>query len=972
MLKKTLLSLAITASTAGLTACNISSIDNNDDVAKAPIQAGTDGYIASSASPVFSVARGNLPVHIDLLFADASATDGTASLADTAPPVTTAINDLAGFSATASIDLAFSAALDPKSVKAGSSVWLVELKSKEDNSLIDSLDLNTIVAAFPANPFADGADQLAPGTDYVAEYVEMDNGATPTIRIHPLKPLDPKTKYIVVLTDKLKDANGESASPSSEYDYLRGDLDLLDLALTPVRAAIKGWEQLAGGFLTVATAAAQTQENVILSYAFTTEANDDILLSMAAPENYIFGLFADTVGLEGAVGEDTVNAVVAGVAAALSLPLSATPTKEVLDAVDDGTATPAQKAAVAQWKAEVLPVRNTATYKTTLANSVAEKLVGEAGVTAIIAAVDEAVLGMGEVADTPAEISAVKASAIYASTLQGRAANGAGALLKGASHRPASRDFVAIPGVTIPHGPSGLDLPNPDAASMQGMLTLPQFMAKKSDDASSFWRSRDEDGISSVGAVIDGAFGNDPLSTPPKDDDGTGNVTYRFPFAQHVEDIKVPVLVTYPDANSGCSTPFKTIIFQHGITTDRTASLGFANSMAASCFATVAIDLPTHGLDASTTTADGVAERYAPFNAFNVAGYVLPPLVDGQPQTTPTPFAATIAGAGAMFDGLEERHENLALNATQEPVPMNFVAGSESGNSGDMFINLTNMQQTRDHLRQAVMDMLNLNASIAAMDIDGDGNGTNNDDPDLDASNVHFAGHSLGAITGLTFVAVNNAIANNPAIADKDLNPIKTAVLANPGGQLPKLLENSPSISKKILPGLTAAGLTQGMADLEKFFGVFQAPLDSVDPINFTDLLKSTDTPVLMFEMVGGGAVHAYDAANGSLPTVLINAGGYPADTVVPNNANPALNGVATAKSYLAGTDPLIKQLGLVEVAPTPTNQAGSMLVTKFDQGTHGTFSSADAPLVFKEMIEKTTTFMLGNGAGVQVVPAQP
>jgi pimeloyl-ACP methyl ester carboxylesterase len=507
---------------------------------------------------------------------------------------------------------------------------------------------------------------------------------------------------------------------------------------------------------------------------------------------------------------------------------------------------------------------------------------------------------------------------------------------------------------------------------MQGMLTLPQFMAKKSDDGSSFWKSRDEDGISSVGAVIDGAFGNDPLSTPPKDDDGSGNVTYRFPFAQHVEDIKVPVLVTYPDANSGCAKPYKTIIFQHGITTDRTASLGFANSLAAptaGCFATVAIDLPTHGLDASSTDRNGVAERYAPFNAFNVAGYVLPPSVPGNPATTPTPTAATIAGAGTMFDGLGERHENLALNALQQPVPMNFVAGSESGNSGDMFINLTNFQQTRDHLRQAVMDMLNLNASIAAMDLDGAG--SDFAAGDLDANNVHFAGHSLGAVTGLTFVAVNNAIANNPAILDKDINPIKTAVLANPGGQLPKMLENSPSFSAKILPGLAAgAGLTQGMADLEKFFSIFQAPLDSVDPVNFTDLLKDTNTPVLMFEMVGGGLIDATDsaAATTKLPDLLINAGGYPADTVVPNNANPALNGVETGKSYLSGTDPLVSQLGLATVtnseAPTGNNL---LLVSKFKEGTHGTFSSADAPTVFAEMIKQSASFMGSEGQAVVV-----
>ena len=950
MLKKTLLSLAIATSTAGLTACNISSTADSNKVVADPILAGTPGFAAEFTAVVFSAGRGELPVNTDFLFAKASTTDGTASVADSTPPVTTMINDLAGFSATASIDLSFTAALDPATVIAGSSVWLVELKSKEDNSLIDSLDLASIVAVSPANPFAEGDDQLTPGQDYVAEYVAMDNGATPSIRIHPLKPLDPKTKYIVVVTDKLKDANGKTVISSSEYAHVASNQDLISASLAPVRAAVQGWEALAGGFLSVATQATQTQDNVILSYAFTTEANDDILLAMAAPENYVYSLFADTVGLEGAVGAETVATAIATVGTILSMPYAT--------------------------DAEKLAVRNTATYKTALANGVAEKLVGEAGVNQIIAAVAPAVTGVVGAVDTVEEGALVKLSTIYATTIQKTAANGAGALLKGAAHRPSAQNFVAIAGgsgiVKIPHNNTGLNLTNPYAVSMQGMLTLPQFMEKKSVNRNSFWKSRDADGISSVGAVLDGAFGNDPLSTPPKDDDETGNVTYRFPFAQHIEDVKVPVLVTYPIAGGGCSKPaagWPTVIFQHGITTDRTASLGFANSMAAAatgCFATVAMDLPTHGADASTTDRNGTAARYSAFNAFNVAGHT-----DTNPLITP--FASTLAGlAGAnvtTYAGLAERHENLALNAAQETVDMSFVTGEESGNSGDMFINLGNMQQTRDHLRQAVMDMLNLNASIAGMDIDGGGAA------DLDVSKLHFVGHSLGAITGLTYAAVNNAVANNSAISVKEINPLKTVVLANPGGQLPKLLENSPSFSARILPGLAASGLTQGMSSLEKFFAVFQAPLDSADPVNFTNLLKSTNTPVLMFEMVGGGSVNAtdgnIDAGAGKvtgLPDTLLSAGGYPADTVVPNNANPALNEVATGLSYLTGTDPLAKQLELATVtasiAPATDNL---MLISKLKEGTHGTISSADAVTVFAEMIGQTASFFATAGKGLTV-----
>ena len=697
---------------------------------------------------------------------------------------------------------------------------------------------------------------------------------------------------------------------------------------------------------------------------------------MAAPENYISNLLADTKTLEGLLGEDAVTALISGIGAALSMPFS----------------TDAEKNAI----------RNTATYKATVTSRVAQSIIGPGAAQGAAATLAGGGVGAATVSGAftawnstvgnedkqipanPADWTAVHydyiaralgkySDATDTATYIALASNGAGALLKDAAHRPTAQDFVAIPIPTtdyaISHAAGNFGL-NTDAATMQGMLTLPQFMKTKSltdaDSFSDFWK-----GSTSVGAVIDGAFDNDAGTTPPKDSDGTLNVTYRFPFAEHVEDVKVPVMVTYP-TNVACTKPYKTIVFQHGITTDRTASIAFANSMAAlssGCFATVAMDLPTHGVDAASTDRNGTPTRYPLFDTFNVAGYV-----DG----ANTPFSATLATLAAAsnttFDGLAERHNNVALSAAQSPVAMTFAPDADNGNtgtgnSGDFFINLTNMQQTRDHLRQATMDMMNLTASISGFDLDGAG--SNFTAGDLDEDNLYFVGHSLGAITGLTSVAVNNTVANNAAISEKEVKPFKAAVLANPGGQLPKLLENSPSFSARILPGLAAAaGLTQGSSNLEKFFSIFQAPLDSADPVNFTDLLLATDTPVLMFEMVGGGLIDATDSNAGTtkLPDTLLGAGGYPADTVVPNNANPALNDVATGKSYLAGTDPLIKQLGLTTVtADISLGTPNLKLVTKLKEGTHGTISSADAPTVFAEMIYQTAKFFENDGKSIEI-----
>ena len=133
MVKKTLLSLAIAASTAGLTACNISSTADNNEVATDPVTAGTAGNLGLT-TPIFSAANSKLPLANDLIFAINSqladgqpGKDGTADLDDTIPPVTTAINKLDGFSTSAAHYINFTAALNPATVIAGQTVFLLAI-----------------------------------------------------------------------------------------------------------------------------------------------------------------------------------------------------------------------------------------------------------------------------------------------------------------------------------------------------------------------------------------------------------------------------------------------------------------------------------------------------------------------------------------------------------------------------------------------------------------------------------------------------------------------------------------------------------------------------------------------------------------------------------------------------------------------------------------------------------------------------
>jgi len=77
------------------------------------------------------------------------------------------------------------------------------------------------------------------------------------------------------------------------------------------------------------------------------------------------------------------------------------------------------------------------------------------------------------------------------------------------------------------------------------------------------------------------------------------NVTVANPFPVKTADQKAPMLVTVPNASSGQVKPaagWPVVIFQHGITGNRTQALALADAMAAIGYAVVSIDKPLHGL----------------------------------------------------------------------------------------------------------------------------------------------------------------------------------------------------------------------------------------------------------------------------------------------------------------------------------------------------------------------------------------
>jgi len=193
-----------------------------------------------------------------------------------------------------------------------------------------------------------------------------------------------------------------------------------------------------------------------------------------------------------------------------------------------------------------------------------------------------------------------------------------------------------------------------------------------------------------------------PLTTYWKSAGG-GNVTFITPTPVATTTVTVPVLLTVPKVATKPPGGWPIVVFQHGVTQDRTNLLAVADSLAAKGLAAVAIDLPLHGI---TDT--------------------LSPL-----------YSASI-----------ERTFNLDLinNATSAAGP-----DGKIDPTGTHFINLRSLLTSRDNVRQAVSDLFTLTATIPSMDYNGGGS-------DFDASKIYFLGHSLGAMVGTPFLALSPEI----------------------------------------------------------------------------------------------------------------------------------------------------------------------------------------------------------------------
>lgn len=258
--------------------------------------------------------------------------------------------------------------------------------------------------------------------------------------------------------------------------------------------------------------------------------------------------------------------------------------------------------------------------------------------------------------------------------------------------------------------------------------------------------------------------------------------------------------------------------------------------------------------------------------------------------------------------------------------------------TADVFLNFEYLAVGRDNMRQAVADLLGLRAGIAMIGSAQEANSPSIEDTVfalLDTTQVSFFGHSLGAMTGISLQAtidrpiLGHDILSNDMLSNESF-AIDKAVFANPGGSIPYLLLNSAvfagTLKHSLMMGASAdyeafarkSCRIVEMGCFNKFYKIAAATPEDKAAIDatFQDFAVAAQT---VLETVDPFALaRNIDALT---PIYLAQVKG---DMVIPNivttnTGESTDNKNAAPFSPIAGTTPLIKQLGLDNIGTDNT-----------------------------------------------------
>jgi Bacterial virulence factor lipase N-terminal len=358
-----------------------------------------------------------------------------------------------------------------------------------------------------------------------------------------------------------------------------------------------------------------------------------------------------------------------------------------------------------------------------------------------------------------------------------------------------------VPAISV-GPPPGIPLPLPPYATARlGTVTVPYYSYIPTAQAPG--------GISTDSQVLRTAW--HAAAAPPAplaDPANERNLTRFNPIPGKVADKAIPLLVIMPNGAAGAAgvkpvAGWPVVIFEHGITRDRSDAFALAQTFAAQGWVIAAVDLPLHGITSTTSPLYRASDE----QTFNL---------------------------------------DLMVNTTGASGPDGVIDPT-----GSWFINLPYPLASRDNLRQGVVNLLALTRALPTLDLDGDSVG------DIDPSRIAFVGQSLGSIVGIGFGAALPTPASLPP-GVPTVNPLRvpTMVFSVPGGGVAALLRDSPTFGPRINAGLAQQGLIPGTSLYAQYFRDVQNIVDAGDPLNFVTLAASQRS-IYFQQMVGGGGTPA-------------------------------------------------------------------------------------------------------------------
>jgi pimeloyl-ACP methyl ester carboxylesterase len=271
------------------------------------------------------------------------------------------------------------------------------------------------------------------------------------------------------------------------------------------------------------------------------------------------------------------------------------------------------------------------------------------------------------------------------------------------------------------------------------------------------------------------------------------------------------------------------VIFGHGLYTERRLMLLVSERLARAGFASMAIDFPMHGERSACNT-----DLHCELGAACVEGKCM------TSSGAPKDFARVVKIPGLPGPGTPT-------------------------STGATFVDTESLTATRDHFRQALIDLSAQMRLIRNFDWTQATGGIG-----LDGDQVHWVGISLGGILGASVSGV-----------DPYLN---RQLLNVPGAGLPQVMTESLTFQGQLSQSLAQKGITKGTPEYDQFLNAAKWTLDEIDPINlaafarrrplvyqdpFTGELKTAAKKQLRVQMATGDTV----VPNVTTEALLIAAG---------------------------------------------------------------------------------------------------